>query len=350
MGNAGRRFSISGGLGLALTLMGTGLQLWVPDMIVPPVWGVVLLVAGISILLVTLVAALREFGPWKRRGPLAPQILSEAQAVSAKASADLEIVRGRLVYVEGLLAAPSVPALQKWRKKLDFQRLRLDSLRNADTRALTPTQATRLEIALRKSDELEMTINSLVKGQGYKNLAHAAGLYAHRARELHAALSEVVAALGAEPHSSNTTHGTGSHIFAGPVHNPTFHAHAAHAKFSAICELTTLPSYMGGQSVIDLDSVATLRLSPPYSIDSATLALDPVPMRQPDAILPGAEFRDIQVTAGRSKRFSFDTGQNKRHTMEAGGKVFIVTLRETEALSVEGVANPLKFVFAVKEA
>lgn len=132
--------------------------------------------------------------------------------------------------------------------------------------------------------------------------------------------------------------------------NLTYHAHAAHPKFSGVFDIIAIPRHLGGVSTIDLDGVATLRLFPPYSIDTATLALDAVPMRQPDAIMPGAEFRNIQITTGNPRMFSFDTGPNRRHTMEAGGKVFIVTLRETEALNIQGVANPLKFVFAVKEA
>lgn len=128
------------------------------------------------------------------------------------------------------------------------------------------------------------------------------------------------------------------------------HSHAAPPKFRKEFTLTTIPPFMGGETTIDLDGVATLRLFPPYSIGTATLKLDAVPMKQPDAFFPDTEFRGIQITTGEMRSFFFDTQNNKRHTLEAGGKVFIVTLRETEALVVEGLQNPLKFVFSVAEA
>ena len=129
------------------------------------------------------------------------------------------------------------------------------------------------------------------------------------------------------------------------------HTHNAPTKFSRVFEVTTIPSFMGGNDTINLDGVATLRLFPPYSIRGATLALDATIMKQPDEVFPdGSGFRDVRITLGKLKTFTFDTEENKRHTMDVEGKVFIVTLRGTEALKVEDVAKPLKFVFSVKEA
>lgn len=151
---------------------------------------------------------------------------------------------------------------------------------------------------------------------------------------------------------ASTTINTSGGIGIGHVSGGDFsqHTHNAPRKFSGVFEVTTLPSHMGGNRTVDLDGVATLNLFPPWSLDTATMMLDSVPMKQPDVNLQGAQFTDIRFTTGPQKKFTFNTGDDKRHTMEAGGKVFIVTLRETEQLAVEGVANPLKFVFAVKEA
>lgn len=149
---------------------------------------------------------------------------------------------------------------------------------------------------------------------------------------------------------NNQTHGPGAHIFSGPVSNPTFYTNTVPSKFAAECEMTTAPTSLGGRSVIDLDGIATLRLMPPYSRTSVTVALDMVPIKHPNRIEPDAQITDVHLYIGQSKRFFFDTDHNKRHTMEAGGKIFIVTLREIELLQIEGVANPLRFRFAVKEA
>jgi hypothetical protein len=132
--------------------------------------------------------------------------------------------------------------------------------------------------------------------------------------------------------------------------NISQHTHLAPEKFKGVFELTNLPQFLGGVWTIDLDGVATLRLCAPYSMSHATLAVDMVPMRAPDSISESVQIRDAFVTTGKRQELYFDNEHNKRHTLEAGGKVFIVSLRETEQLQVEGVANPLKFVFAVKEA
>ncbi len=118
--------------------------------------------------------------------------LTGAQDVRAKAVAALDTVDGRLRYVDRLLAEKKTADLQKWRRKLDFQRVRLDALRAANVRELDQQQAVLFELCFRKAEELEMTIESLARGEGYKNLAHAAGLYRHRAKELQIALQALV--------------------------------------------------------------------------------------------------------------------------------------------------------------
>lgn len=135
----------------------------------------------------------------------------------------------------------------------------------------------------------------------------------------------------------------------GSVHGG-FHQHQAPPKFSKIIEFKMLPEFLGGISKADLDGVATLRIKGPYSEQTATLALDLIPVKHPDQIQPDVEIRDIYIHTGPTKEYFFDTQHSKRQALDVGGKVFIVTLREIEILEVPGVAKPLRFEFMVKEA
>jgi hypothetical protein len=128
-----------------------------------------------------------------------------------------------------------------------------------------------------------------------------------------------------------------------------FHQHQAAEKYSKVIEFKMMPAHLGGIQVVDLDGIATLRLTGPYSEQTATLSVDLVPTTYPDNIQPNFQVTDFHVHVGNSQTLFFDTSENKRRTVEAGGKVFIIALREIEVLNVPGVAKPLRFEFSVRE-
>jgi hypothetical protein len=152
---------------------------------------------------------------------------------------------------------------------------------------------------------------------------------------------------GREAEGGQHTHGPGSHIFSGDVHNPVFHAGVP--KFSAEQTIFTVPDFMGGNRRLDLGGIATLTLFPPWDEQSLTMKLDTVPMTHGGLKGEGFELSGIAVTVGEHQTFVFNVGQNRRHTISAGGKVFTVTLREIDQTPVEGVAKALRYKFSIAE-
>lgn len=119
--------------------------------------------------------------------------------VSDVTLAEAEVLRGltggRLTYVSRVREGNNQNELERWFGKLDFQRVNLDALRQTDLRDLTYEQAKALKWCLSKGDDLDAAIGNLITGNGHESLSHAAGLYEHRVRELHDALTNLVAGL-----------------------------------------------------------------------------------------------------------------------------------------------------------
>ena len=127
-------------------------------------------------------------------------------------------------------------------------------------------------------------------------------------------------------------------------------APAHHVAFSDVQRIEALPSALGGNDVLRLDNLATLRLTVPYSLSSVTLVLDTAPVKFPAQKRSGTQYEDIQVFSWDPKNvFHFDDGSSRRQEITAGGRTFIVTLLQTEKLDVPGVANPVEWTFGISE-
>jgi hypothetical protein len=116
-----------------------------------------------------------------------------------------------------------------------------------------------------------------------------------------------------------------------------------HVAFSDVQRIEALPSALGGNDVLRLDNLATLRLTAPYSLSSVTLILDTTPVKFPNQKKSGAEFQDAQIYSWDPKNvFYFDGEKNHRREITVGGRTFIVTFLQAEKLDVPGVANPIE--------
>lgn len=124
---------------------------------------------------------------------------------------------------------------------------------------------------------------------------------------------------------------------------------SAPPKFSSKQEVNTLPPAMGGNQFLDLGGVSSLRISPPYSDIMVTMGLDEVPLKMHVPSTPGVQVFDSTFTILGGKTFVFDTGDNKRHTIEVAGAIFTVTLIEIDPRPVPKVAKAIRYTFSVKE-
>jgi hypothetical protein len=104
--------------------------------------------------------------------------------VVSRAKAVVNIASGRLRYVERVLAENNEADLRKWLRKIDHQRVDLEHAMPDSTTGLTSRQATALIEARLKNVELNRCIDNIIAERNYTSVAHAAGLYAHRVREL----------------------------------------------------------------------------------------------------------------------------------------------------------------------
>jgi hypothetical protein len=102
-------------------------------------------------------------------------------------------------------------------------------------------------------------------------------------------------------------------------------ATAIRTAFDETQSIKVLPSSLGGNEVLRLGNLATLRRSVPYSLGMVTLELDVAPMR-----LPGYRdsVGDVTIIKGSGSKYTFDTMKNKRHEIAVGGRTYIVTLLE----------------------
>lgn len=119
------------------------------------------------------------------------------------------------------------------------------------------------------------------------------------------------------------------------------------ARFTSTQTVSTFPSETGENRTLNLDNVATLRLGVPYSANDVTMVLDPVVVRLDGEHDPGIQVEALGYRAGR--RLLFDQGENKRQFIDAGGRVFVVTLTEIDPRPVAGEARPFKFTFSISE-
>jgi len=120
--------------------------------------------------------------------------------------------------------------------------------------------------------------------------------------------------------------------------------------FSQTQSIKNLPPSLGGNSILKLDNVATLKLHNPYSMSSVTLLLDVVPIdisiqHGPGMSIEGAKRSSLSGTV----QYVFDVEQHKRREIAVAGRTFIVTLLEVKKLSMANVSNAIEWVFGISE-
>lgn len=128
-----------------------------------------------------------------------------------------------------------------------------------------------------------------------------------------------------------------------------YHAHSAPKKFSATQEVNNLPPPLGGNQVLSLAGVATLRLHVPYSEVEVTMRLDAVPQMLGVQASEGIEVTGAQIVRGKANSLRFDTQEHKRHILDVAGSVFVVTLLEVDPRPMEGIGKAMRYKFSVVE-
>lgn len=136
-----------------------------------------------------------DIRPYVRARFGSPKPLTERQEIRAGARALIRDLDGRLQYVRQAMASNDKGALQRWRKKANYQGTHFESVILASPRELTPDEAEELSFSRLKYDELNDFLADVSAGRGYNNLAHAAHQYEQRVQKLIAALSALVALL-----------------------------------------------------------------------------------------------------------------------------------------------------------
>jgi hypothetical protein len=119
--------------------------------------------------------------------------------------------------------------------------------------------------------------------------------------------------------------------------------------FSQTQRIKVMPPSLGGNEVLTLDNVATLRLFMPHSTSMITLILDIVPVKLPDQHTDKLSIEGMTFsTSPQGSQYVFDMVQNRRE-ISVAGRTFIVTLLEINKLSVPNVAAPIEYVFGISE-
>jgi hypothetical protein len=122
------------------------------------------------------------------------------------------------------------------------------------------------------------------------------------------------------------------------------------SAFSDTQFIRVLPSDMGGNMVLNLDNVGTLRLHAPYSSEKITMLLDVVPISAPNQHLPGVEFRDIETyNQSTGTQYTFDTDKDRRHEVKVANRTFLVTLMRIKKLDVPNVPVAIEYQFGISE-
>ncbi len=120
--------------------------------------------------------------------------------------------------------------------------------------------------------------------------------------------------------------------------------------FSETQTIRLLPPSLGGNDVLSIDSIATLKTHSHGSATSITLLLDVVPTHLPD------NSSDVVKTEGRQEythskeaEYVFDSIKNKRHDIDIAGRVFTVSLLKISVLDVPNVSSAIEYLFGISE-
>lgn len=135
----------------------------------------------------------------------------------------------------------------------------------------------------------------------------------------------------------------------GDFHQGDNHYHEAAAKFSEEQTVFNIPeSWGGGPGTLRLSNVARLKL---YAAESgpsiACMLLDATPQSQGD--LPEFVARVVIYNHEEAPKFVFDMNRTKRHIIDVGGTIFVVTLSHISVGFVTGMQGSASYTFLVVE-
>lgn len=124
---------------------------------------------------------------------------------------------------------------------------------------------------------------------------------------------------------------------------------ASRIAFDDVQSVKNLPAFLGGNDLLRLGNLATLKLGVPYSLEMVTMVLDATPIRLPGSSDEAVEIDGVTLTLGSKAQFVFDVKQNQRHEITVAGRTYLVTLLETKKLDIANVGAPYEFVFGITE-
>jgi hypothetical protein len=120
--------------------------------------------------------------------------------------------------------------------------------------------------------------------------------------------------------------------------------------FSERQSIILLPPDQGGNDILRLDNVGTLRRHVPFSLDKITLLLNVASLKLPDQRGLNFNIFDMNIYNHKSgKEFLFDRDKNQSHEITVSGRTFTVTLFKVTKLNVPGVAFPVEYSFGISE-
>ena len=163
------------------------------------------------------------------------------------------------------------------------------------------------------------------------------------------AIALLVIALGAGALATHDSWWPALKRFAGVRDQHQSLTRVTRTAYDAIQSIKTLPTSLGGNDVLRLGTLATLRRRAPYSLEMVTLVLDAVPMHLPGRADDKITVEDLSVTTGHLVTYVFDTAENKRHEISVAGRTYIVTLLESKKLDTPNHSNPIEWVFGITE-
>ncbi|MBU4142797.1 hypothetical protein KJ590_02230 [Patescibacteria group bacterium] len=122
------------------------------------------------------------------------------------------------------------------------------------------------------------------------------------------------------------------------------------AFFSDTQSIKNLPPSLGGNDILNLDNLATLKLHVPYNENSLTLLLNVIPTEMPTVKNESFTAEGIKIYNQNSgQSYFFNTIQNKSHKIQIENRFFVVSLKEIKKLDIKNVSNPLEFIFGISE-
>lgn len=122
------------------------------------------------------------------------------------------------------------------------------------------------------------------------------------------------------------------------------------ALYSATQNIRLWPPSLGGNDILKLDNLVTLKTGVLYDERSITMLLAVVPIEEESIENQSFRAEGIQKIYHKfNQKYIFDIFDQKTHRISYGGRDFLVTLNKIRKIPIKGVSLALEYEFGISE-